>query len=188
MSADKEPPAGSPTAGGPAFLAVAKMRRPHGVHGELVVEIYTDFPERLQPGKTVYVSPDNKPLTITSRRSHNEGLILGFKDIANPEEAGRYRNRVLSVLASEAHVLQEGEFYFHDLLGLNVINESDQPLGILTEIMETGANDVYVVIDSAGTELLIPAIPDVVLKIDLNAKTMKVRLLPGLKDDETGIS
>ncbi|HEY5157191.1 MAG TPA: ribosome maturation factor RimM [Anaerolineales bacterium] len=185
MSADKKQPAGSPAAGGPAFLAVAKVRRPHGVHGELVVEIYTDFPERLQPGKTVYVSPENKQLTISSRRSHNEGLILGFEDITNPEEAGWYRNRILYILASDVHELQEGEFYFHDLLGLNVINESDMSLGTLTEIMETGANDVYIVTDLAGTELLIPAIPDVVLNVDLDAKTMKVRLLPGLMDDET---
>lgn len=185
MSADKKQPAGSPAAGGPAFLAVAKVRRPHGVHGELVVEIYTDFPERLQPGKMVYVSPENKQLTISSRRSHNEGLLLGFEGITNPEEAGRYRNRILYILASDMHELQEGEFYFHDLLGLNVINESDMSLGTLTEIMETGANDVYIVTDSAGTELLIPAIPDVVLNVDLEAKTMKVRLLPGLMDDET---
>ena len=185
MSADQKPPAGSPTAGGPVFLAVAKVRRPHGVHGELVVEIITDYPERLQPGKTVYVGSENKPLTISTRRSHNEGLILGFEDITTPEEAGKYRNRVLSILASEAHALQEGEYYFHDLLGLRVINESGESLGTLTEIIETGANDVYIVMDPEGTELLIPAIPDVVLDVDLNAKKMMVRLLPGLMDDET---
>jgi len=185
MSADKKQPAGSPTAGGPAFLAVAKVRRPHGVHGELVVEIYTDFPERLQPGIKVNVSPEYKQLTISSRRSHNEGLILGFEGIHDPEEAGRYRNRVLCIPASEAHELQEGEFYFHELLGLDVINESGRSLGKLTEIMKTGANDVYIVTDTAGKELLVPAIPDVVLYIDLDAKTVKVRLLPGLVEDET---
>jgi 16S rRNA processing protein RimM len=110
---------------------------------------------------------------------------LGFENITTPEEAGRYRNQVLSILTSEAHALQEGEYYFHDLLGLRVINETGKSLGTLTEIMETGANDVYIVTDPAGTELLIPAIPDVVLDVDLNAKKMMVRLLPGLMDDET---
>jgi len=184
MSADKKRPAGPPTAGGPAFLAVAKVRRPHGVHGEMVVEIYTDFPERLQPGKMVFVGTGKKQLTITSQRSHNEGLLLGFEGITTPEEAGWYRNQFLSISASDAHELQEGEYYFHDLLGLNVTDESDRSLGTLIEIMETGANDVYVVKGAAGTEILLPAIPDVVLSVDLAAKIMKVRLLPGLMEDE----
>lgn len=184
MSADRQRPAGSPTAGGPAFLEVAKVRRPHGVQGEMVVEIRTDFPERLRPGKTVYVTPENKPLTITSRRSHNEGLLLGFSGVTTPEDAARYRNRILCISASDAHELETGEYYFHDLLGLDVTDESDRRLGALTEILETGANDVYVITDDAGAEILLPAIPDVILEVDLKAKKMKVHLLPGLVNDE----
>jgi 16S rRNA processing protein RimM len=185
MSADKKRPAGSPTAGGPAYLAAGKVRRPHGVHGEMVVEIYTDFPERLQPGKTVYIGAEHTCMTVASQRSHNEGLLLGFEGITTPEQASRYRNQVLSISASDAQELPDGVYFFHELLGLNVTDESDRALGTLTEIIKTGANDVYVVTDAAGVELLLPAIPEVVLNVDLDEKTMKVHVLPGLMDDET---
>jgi 16S rRNA processing protein RimM len=184
MSGAKQRPAGPPTAGGPAFLVVGKVRRPHGVHGEVVAEIYTDFPERLSPKKAIYLGEKHGKLFIASQRPHNEGLLLGFKGVTTPEQAGRYRNQILSIAASEASELPEGEFYFHKLLDLEVVDEAGNPLGTLTEILETGANDVYVVTASAGRELLLPAIPEVVLDVDLDAKTMKVRLLPGLVDEE----
>jgi 16S rRNA processing protein RimM len=185
MTGEKKQTAGSPTASGPAFLAVAKVRRPHGVHGEMVVEIYTDYPERLQPGKTIYIGTENKPLTIANQRLHNEGLLLGFEGITTPEEAGMYRNRIIYISASDAQELHEDEYYFHDLIGLHVTDEAGNSLGTLTGILETGANDVYVVTDQAGAEILLPAIADVVLDVNLDSKTMKVRLLPGLIDDET---
>ena len=183
MSADHKGPAGPPTAGGPAFLAVGRLRRPHGVHGEMIAEIYTDFPDRLQPRKSVYAGAEHNLLTIVSQRSYNKGLLLGFEGITTPEQAGRYRNQIISISASDVQELPVGEYFFHELLGLNVTDESDRLLGILTEIVETGANDVYVVIDATGAELLLPAIPEVILNVDLDAKTMKVHMLPGLMDD-----
>lgn len=184
MSGDKKQPAGSPTAGGPAFLEAGKVRRPHGVHGEVVVELYTDFPERLCPKKVVYLGDDHAPMVIASQRPHNEGLLMGFEGISTPEQAGRFRNQLLYVAAVEAEELPEGEFYFYELLDLNVVDETGASLGVLTDIMETGANDVYVVTDAAGNELLLPAIPEVILDVDLEASTMTVHLLPGLLDGE----
>ena len=182
MSGKKKQPAGSPTASGPAFLAVAKIRRPHGIHGEMVVEIYTDYPERLQPGKKVFIGTENKILTIATRRLHNEGLLLGFDGITTPEEAGRLRNQVISISSADAQELRDGEYYFHDLIGLNVTDDLGNSLGTLTAVVETGANDVYVVTDRAGDEILLPAIADVILEVDLDHKTIKVHLLPGLID------
>jgi 16S rRNA processing protein RimM len=186
MSGPKEKPAGSPTAGEPAFLVVGKVRRPHGVHGEVVAEIFTDFPERLRPKSAIYLGEKHVKLIIASQRPHNEGLLLGFKGITTPEKAGRYRNQILSIAESEASELPKGEFYFHDLLDMEVVDEAGNLLGTLTEILETGANDVYVVTDSAGRELLLPAISEVVLDVDLDTKTMKVRLLPGLVGEKCG--
>ncbi len=183
MSGAKERPAGPPTAGGPAFLVVGKVRRPHGVHGEVVAEIHTDFPERISLKKVVYLGEKHVKLVIASQRPHNEGRLLGFEGVTTPEQAGRYRNQILSIAASEASELPEGEFYFHELLDLDVVDEAGNLLGILTEILETGANDVYVVTDSAGRELLLPAISEVILNVDLDAKTMKVHLLPGLAEE-----
>ena len=185
MPGYKDRPAGPPTATGPAFLVVGKVRRPHGIHGEVVAEIYTDFPERLNTQKTVYLGEKHAKLVITSQRPHNEGLLFGFEGVTTPEQAGRYRNQILSIAASEASELPEGEFYFHELLDMQVVDDSGNPLGALTEILETGANDVYVVTDSSGRELLLPVIPEVILEVDQATKTMKVHLIPGLTENET---
>jgi 16S rRNA processing protein RimM len=184
MAVAKKRPAGPLTAGGPAFLVVGKVRRPHGVKGEVVAEIYTDFPERLSPRRAIYLGEKHVRLVIASQRQHNEGLLLGFEDVTTPEQAGRYRNQILSIAASDASELPEGAFYFHELLDLEVVDEAGNPLGRLTEILETGANDVYVVTDSSGRELLLPAIPEVIMNVDLDTKIIEVRLLPGLVDEE----
>ncbi len=144
------------------------------------MEIYTDFPERLQPKTVVYAGEERTPLTIRSCRAHNAGLLLAFQGMTTPEEVGIYRNQVLYVSTAGRPALPEGEYYHDELLGLSVEDEHQTPLGLLTEIMQTGANDVYVVTDADGQELLLPAIPEVVLDIDLKRKTIKVHLLPGL--------
>jgi 16S rRNA processing protein RimM len=176
-------PAGSPAVGGPAFLAVGKVRRPHGVTGDVLVEVYTDFPERLQPKAVVYAGEAHIPLTIQRQRIHNDGILMAFDGYTTPEQVGRFRNQSLYIAVAEAVELPEGEFYYHELLDLSVLDESGKLLGKVTEIMQTGANDVYVVTDEAGHEILLPAIADVVLDVDLDLKTMKVHLLPGLVED-----
>jgi 16S rRNA processing protein RimM len=183
MSSSKELPAGSLTAGEPAFLAVGKIRRPHGVNGEMLVEVYTDFPERLRPKTKLYAGETHRLLTIRTCRKQNNNLLLTFNGINSPEEGHRYQNQILYVKTADRPVLPEGEFYHYELLGLEVVNEAGWPLGILTEIISTGANDVYVVTQN-GQELLLPAIRDVVLNINLDANTMRVHILPGLMESE----
>ena len=175
--------AGSPTAGEPAFLAVGKVRRPHGVAGDVLVEVYTDFPERLQTKAVVYAGETHIPLTIRRQRSHNDGILLAFDGFITPEQVGRFRNQILYIAAADAVELPEGEFYYHELLGLSVFNETGEPLGKVTEIMQTGANDVYVVTNDAGHEILLPAIAEVILDVDLDSKIIKVHLLPGLVEE-----
>jgi 16S rRNA processing protein RimM len=184
MSGKSKAPAGSPSAGEPAFLAAGLIRRPHGVGGEALVEIYTDFPERLRANREVYVGEAHAPLTIRSSRSHNDGLLLAFEGITTPEQIGLYRNQILYVTTAGRQALPEGEYYFDQLLGIDVEDEAGRSLGQLAEILETGANDVYVVADPAGHELLLPAIPDVILSIDLERRLIRVHLLPGLVDEE----
>jgi 16S rRNA processing protein RimM len=173
-------PAGPPTAGGPEFLVVGKIRRPHGVHGDVVVEIYTDNPEGLIPNKTVFLGEKHVKMNIARRRQHNEGLLLGFEEISSPEQAGFYRNQILSISTPDSSELPEGRYYYHELTGLKIVDEAGNNLGTLVEILETGANDVYVIKNPAGTELLLPAIPEVIINVDVNAKSITVRLLPGL--------
>lgn len=183
MISSEEYPAGSPAAGEPAFLAVGRIRRPHGVRGEVLMEIYTDFPERLQPQIVVYTGQRHKELTIVSIRGHNDGLLLGFKGITSPEEAGFLRNQIVYIDAKDRPDLPKGEYYHDHLIGMQVVNEQGDILGTLTEILQTGANDVYVVKGSKGRELLLPAIPEVILEVDLSNKTMRIHLLPGLDNE-----
>jgi 16S rRNA processing protein RimM len=172
--------AGTPTTGVPAWLVVGKVRRPHGVAGDVLVEVYTDFPGRLKPNVIVYAGENHIQLTIRRHRSHNDGILLGFDDYSTPEQVGRFRNQFLYVVEEDATELPEGEFYYYELLGLSVIDENGESLGKVTEIMQTGANDVYVVTNNAGREILLPAIAEVILNVDLEQKIIKAHLLPGL--------
>jgi 16S rRNA processing protein RimM len=183
MSGHAKRPAGSPAAGEPALLAVGKVRRPHGVAGDVLVEIFTDFPERLKPGTKVHLGQKALLLTICRQRIHNDGLLLAFDGFTTPEQVGRFRNQILYIVTTDASKLPEGEYYHHELLGLFVFDEAGEPLGEVTEIIQTGANDVYVVTNDAGRELLLPAIAEVVLDVNLVLRSMKVHILPGLVDD-----
>lgn len=176
--------AGSQIEGGDAFLAAGQIRRPHGVTGEALVEVLTDFPERLRPKKVIYVGEGHLPLTIRSSRPHGQRLLLAFEGIWTPEEVGGYRNQVLYVSSAHRAALPDGEYYHDELMGLQVVDDRGRSLGELTEIMQTGANDVYVVSGGDGRELLLPATAEVVLHVDLAQRIIQVHLIPGLMDEE----
>ncbi|MEI6292020.1 MAG: ribosome maturation factor RimM [Chloroflexota bacterium] len=181
---------GSPLNGEPVvYLSVGIMRRSHGIRGDMVLDVMTDFPERLKPGTMIYVGDKKMPLKITRRRPHNEGLILGFEGIKDSEQAAKYRSQTVFVPAADRPALPEGEYYHHQILGLQVEDEDGKDLGIITEIIETGANDVYVVAKEGRQvrDLLLPAIKEVLLDVNLDTHKMKVHLLDGLLDagDET---
>jgi 16S rRNA processing protein RimM len=176
---------GSPSEGEPVYLVVGLLRRPHGVRGEIMVEIKTDFPERLKAGEKFYVGNDRLPVTIISSRKHNKGLLLAFEGITDRDNIGRYRNHPLFVNVADWPPLPKGEYYDYELHGLEVIEEATgKVLGKLKEIIKTGANDVYLVKPKSGREILLPAIPDVVLDVDLAQCQMSVYLLPGLVDED----
>ncbi len=171
--------AGSPPTGEPVFLAVGKLRRPHGMHGEMVMDVLTDFPERLKPGRKLLVGDRHLPVQIRSVRGHNQAMLIAFNGYDTPEQAGEFRNQILYASTVEQPPLEEGEYYHHELIGLQVVDERGRLLGDLVEIMETGANDVYVVRPQTGQEILLPAIDEVILEISLEKKSMCVHLLPG---------
>ena len=175
---------GSPKQGEPVYLAVGLLRKPHGLRGDLLMEIYTDFPDRIRPGTSLFAGDKHQPLKITRRRPHNDGLILGFEGINTPEEAGRYRATVVYVHTTDRPALPEGEYYHHEIIGLTVVDEAGKTLGELIEIIVTGANDVYVVKPAQGSDILLPALKEVILSVDLSAKTMRVHLLPGLLEEK----
>lgn len=170
---------GSPV-GEPEYLVIGFLRRPFGVSGEILMDLHTDFPERFRTGRKIYVGDEHKPMTLASVRPHGENMLVRLRGVNTPEMAGQYRNTWIFIKTKDAPPLPEGQYYQYQLLGLKVVDEADHPLGTLTEILETGANDVYVVTDEAGKETLLPAIPSVILDVQPEAGFIRVHLLEGL--------
>jgi 16S rRNA processing protein RimM len=170
---------GSPN-GEPVYLVVGFLRRPHGLSGEILMDLHTDFPERLRSGRKLLVGEEHVPLTLVGARQHQSSMLVKFKGVETPEDVGQYRNQWVYIKASDAPPLPEGQIYQHELFGFQVVDENDSPLGELVEIIETGANDVYVVKADSGREILLPAIPSVILDLDVERRLMRVHLLEGL--------
>lgn len=158
----------------PVFLVVGRIRRAHGLKGEMIMDVLTDFPERIKPGKVVYVADSHEPQKISSVRPHDNLLLISFKGIDSKDDLDRYRNLMVYIKTEGLPELPENEFYHHDLIGLTVIDEQQEVLGTLVEIMETGANDVYVIADKDKNEMLIPAVDEFILTIDLAGRLMTV--------------
>lgn len=166
---------GSPAPGEPVYLAVGKLRRPHGIHGEILMDVLTDFPERLKPGKVVYLGEEHQAHIIRSVRANNQTLLIRFENVDDYEAAAYLRNTIAWARVDELPSLPAGEYYFHQLIGLEVISDEGQTIGKLVEILETGANDVYVIRSEEGQETLIPAIPEVIVEVDLERRLLRIK-------------
>jgi 16S rRNA processing protein RimM len=166
----------------PGFLVIGQILRPHGVRGEVRVTPHTDQPERFTWLKSVYLGmADPQPVEVESVRFHaGQGLVLlklvGYN---SREAADQLRGQWLQVREEDAISLAEGEYFLYQLEGLAVYGEDGRYLGNLTEVIETGANHVFVVQGAMG-EILLPNIPEVIQDIDFAAGSMTVHLLPGL--------
>ena len=177
-SARKRDPqnSGSPKSGEPAYLIIGKLRRTHGVNGDLLMDVLTDEPEVIKEGLTVFVGPHHKSLKISGCRTAGKSLLVRFEGFTDCDQAGVFRNQPVSIKAIEAQPLKEGRFYHHEIIGIKVLDENRSGIGIVTEILVTGANDVYVVQNAAGDEVLIPAVNEFVKKIDPDNCEMTVKL------------
>jgi 16S rRNA processing protein RimM len=170
---------GSPT-GEPVYLTVGFVRRPHGTRGELIMDIHTEFPERLHAGTEVFLGDEHQPMKLASVRLHGNAMLVSFRGLDSPEKAGCMRNTWVYITTASIPALPEGSFYQHQILGLRVVTETGQELGRLVDIFETGANKIYVVETPDKKEILLPAIPDVILDINIPKGEIKVHLLDGL--------
>lgn len=170
--------------GEPVFLAVGKLRRPHGVRGEMLMEVLTDFPDRLQVGVEVYAGPEHRPLRLRGVRPHREGLLVSFDEYFTPESAGELRNQLLYIGEANLPPLPAGEFYHHQVVGLRVVDQAGRLLGSVTGILETGANDVLVVRSETGPEMLIPYADPFIVEVSLEKGEMHVHTIPGMLPGE----
>ena len=158
----------------PEFICIGKIHRTHGFKGDVVLDPMTDFPERIRRGKTVYVGEEHLPLTIARVREKAPFLLVGFKEIEDETAAAAFRNTYVYVRTADLPKLPDGEYYFHQLIGLEAVNMNGEHIGTLTEILETGANDVYVIRKDDGTEELVPDVPQYICQIDVPNHVIKI--------------
>ncbi len=161
-------------------MAVARVLSPHGVRGELKCAVLTDFPRRFASTARVYLGPQHQPFAVQRARLQGRFVLLKLEGLESRDDADRWRNAVVQVPTSERVRLPRGHYFWDDIIGLEVRDEDGTRLGRVRDILQTGANDVYVV-DTGPGELLIPAIKDVVKRIDPAKGEMTVRLLEGMR-------
>lgn len=165
----------------PRFLAVGRVLRPHGVRGELRVEILTDYPERLSLHQVLYLGPEARPYPVEGVRFHRGAALIKLAGCDDRNRAEELRGQLVQVPIEAAVPLEEGEYYHFQIVGVEVVTDQGESLGRVAEVLDTGANDVYIVRGPRG-EVLIPAIEEVVQELDLVARRMVVTLPPGLLD------
>ena len=169
--------AGYQSKGKPAFVAIGKFRRPHGIHGEIVMDNITINTSSIVKGTALFVGERHLEVTVHSARKTHKGMLVSLEGYLDRDLAGEFRNHFVYFRTEDLPELPAGEFYLYKLIGMRVLTEDSDYLGTIHEVMETGANDVYVVKkqpDSA--ELLLPAIESVILNINFDAEEVTVKL------------
>lgn len=165
------------------YVEIGKIVNTHGIKGEIKVLSQSDFTdERFQKGQEVYVKnqKESKTFKIASHRMHKNFHLLTFEGVHNINEIEYLKgSKIFQDQENEAIELEENEYYYSDIIGCSVFID-DAPFGRITSIMETGANDVWVV--KADKEYLIPYIEEVVKEIDIANKTIKIEPMEGLLD------
>jgi 16S rRNA processing protein RimM len=165
----------------PRFLAIGRIVRPHGVRGEVVVEVLTDFPERFDTIEQVYLGDtlEAQIWQVVTSRWHKDRVLLTLEGCQDRAVAEQLRGLLVQIPIEEAMPLGEDEYYAHHLIGLDVVTIDGEDLGRLSDVLFTNANDVYVVTGPRG-QILLPAIADVIQGVDLEAGQVTVKLMEGL--------
>jgi 16S rRNA processing protein RimM len=171
----------------PPYLAIGRIGRPHGVQGEVRIEVLTDFPERFAPGARLFVGPaagaEPQPAAVVTVRTHGDRLLVRFDIAADRDAAGSLTNQLVFIPTAEARPLGPDAYYPHELEGMTVVTAAGRELGRVGAVMETGSAEVLVVRE-AGREHLIPMIADIIDTVDLAAGRIVITPLPGLLDEE----
>ncbi len=175
----------TPKADQPQFLLVGEILRPHGVVGEVRMRVLTSYPEHLADLEEVYLTEDPTGANVTAYplehvRMHQQYALLKLKNINDRDQAEHLRQLLVMVAIEDAVPLNEGELYLYQLIGLEVKTEDGNSLGKITDVLETGANDVYVVENDKHGEILIPATDQTILSTDVETGIMIVNPPEGL--------
>ena len=175
---DRSPDADVDVASAEGRIAVGRINSTWGLRGHVKVTALSSNPQRFEPGAVLFVRGEpRRILEVVYPRGYPCIVFEGYEDRT---AADALRGALIEIAEEELPALPEGEFYVHDLVGLTVIDPDGDALGELVEVLRTGANDVYLVRREGARDLLIPAIPEVILEIDPAAGRMRIELLPGL--------
>ena len=163
-------------------LEIGQIVNTFGIKGEVKVAPFTDDIKRFDDLKKVYVKTkkDSKLYEVENARYHKNMVLLKLEGINNPEDAEMLRNAFLEVEREDAVPLKEGTYFIADLIGLDVYTDEGKLLGKVDDIYNTGANDIYVVKDELGKQVLLPGIKDVIKEVNLESEKIIVHLIPGL--------
>lgn len=175
-----KPPRPLPEWSKPARLTIGRILAPHGIDGAARMEILTDFPERIPALRQVYLDDEAQPRRVLRAQLHPPYALIWLAGCVDERAVEPIRGAAVRIDHDQAAPLPEGEFYFWQLVGATVVDEAGTTLGLVDEIIQTGANDVYVLRRPDGGELLLPAIKEVILKVDTERGIITAHLLPGL--------
>ncbi|MBQ8300440.1 MAG: ribosome maturation factor RimM [Clostridia bacterium] len=166
------------------LLEVGKIVNTHGLRGEVKVVPWTDYPEVFEDIETVYIKrkTEYEKLDIAGLKYQKNNLIVRFSQLKDINEAEKYKNQVLYAERDALGELPEGVYYIADLIGLEVVKEDGEKVGVINDVFNTGSNDIYDVKREGKKNMLIPVIDDVVIDIDIEGGKVTVRMMEGLED------
>lgn len=166
------------------LLQVGAITQTHGIKGEVKVFPTTDDMNRFKKLKETILDTGKEKITleIESVKFFKQFVILKFKGIDNINDVEKYKGKNLYVTRANAVKLKKDEYFITDLIDIDVFDEDDKKIGTLTDVIETGANDVYEIKMTDGREVLVPAIKDCILSVDTENRKMVIHILDGLLD------
>ncbi len=166
------------------YLKAGTITQPFGIKGETKVYPLTDDPALFKKLKKVYMEKSGEYVEyqIESARMALPLVIVKLKGIDTPEDVRAYRQKDLYILREDASPLAEGEYYFADIIGMEVVDDTGVNRGKITDILQTGANDVYEITADDGSSFLLPAIKDCIIKVDMAENKILIHILEGLLD------
>lgn len=166
------------------YITIGEIVNTQGIKGEVRVLPLTDFPERFNQMDEVIIDTNGNHTVyqIDSVRYHKKFVIIKFKQLSNMNEAEKLKGSLLKITRDQLMPLVEGHYYIFEIIGLDVFDEAGTKLGKVKQVLQTGANDVYVIKASQGKDILIPALKTVVKEINTEANRMVVELPEGLLD------
>lgn len=165
------------------FLEVGKIINTHGLRGDVKVTAWTDLPEDFEDIEKVYIKRhgENEVLTVSKVKYQKNNLIVKFKEINDINDAEKYKGQILFADRDDLWELEDGVYYIADLIGLDVYDENGK-IGVIADVFNTGANDIYDVKREGKKNLLLPVIDDVVKEIDLESGKVTVHVMEGLDE------